>query len=72
MVNEQGVSGEFKGSQRSWVEVDTEVGDKAKQVDRAHSLALQKSLTSSESDGQPVHFQGQEGILTRVTLKIKI
>lgn len=72
MVNEQGVSGEFKGSQRTWVEVGTEVGDKAKQVDRARSLALQKSLTSSESDGQPVHFQDQEGILTCVTLKIKI
>lgn len=51
MVNEQGVIGEFKGSQRTWVEVGTEVGDKAKHVDRARSLALQKSLTSSESDG---------------------
>lgn len=28
MVNEQGVIGEFKGSQRTWVEVGTEVGDK--------------------------------------------
>lgn len=40
MVNEQGVSDEYKGSQRAWVEVGAEVGDEAKQVGRARPAHL--------------------------------
>lgn len=40
MVNEQGVSDEYKGSERAWVEVGGEVGDEAKQVGRARPAHL--------------------------------